>query len=48
MGNGLEGIDLGVAGVDSVEHPVFGVLDLVWGDVVVVVGVQVEVRDNVS
>ena len=48
MGNGLEGIDLGVAGVDSVENSVFGVLDLVWGDVVVVVGVQVEVRDNVS
>jgi len=48
MGDGLESVDLGVAGVDSVEHPVFGVLDLVWGDVVVVVGVQVEVRDNVS
>jgi len=48
MGDGLKSVDLGVAGVDSVEHPVFGVLDLVWGDVVVVVGVQVEVRDNVS
>lgn len=48
MGDGLESVDLGVAGVDSVEHSVFGVLDLVWGDVVVVVGVQVEVRDNVS
>ena len=44
----LESVHLGVAGVDGLLDVVLGILDLVWGYVVVVVGVEVEVGDDVS
>jgi len=46
--DGLESVHLGVAGVDGFLDVVLGVLDLVWGHVVVVVGVEVEVGDDVA
>jgi len=46
--DGLESVRLGVTRVDGLLDVVLGVLDLVWGYVVVVVGVEVEVGDDVS
>lgn len=48
VGDSLESVQFRIAGVDGCLDPVFGILDLVWGDVVIVISIKIEVRDDIS